>query len=86
MLSIIGLLTILIVVVLLISGKVSPFVGLLLVPIGGAFAAGFNLGQIGEFFTSGTQSVFSVVVMFIFAIIFLGLCKMSAFLIHSSIR
>ncbi|MEK5037843.1 CitMHS family transporter [Sporosarcina sp. FSL K6-3457] len=75
MLSIIGLLTILIVVVLLISGKVSPFVGLLLVPIGGAFAAGFNLGQIGEFFTSGTQSVFSVVVMFIFAIIFFGIMQ-----------
>ena len=75
MLSIIGLLTILIVVVLLISGKVSPFVGLLLVPIGGAFAAGFNLEQIGEFFTSGTQSVFSVVVMFIFAIIFFGIMQ-----------
>ena len=75
MLSIIGLVTILIVVVLLISGKVSPFVGLLLVPMGGAFAAGFNLEQIGEFFTSGTQSVFSVVVMFVFAIIFFGIMQ-----------
>lgn len=75
MLSIIGLITILIVVVLLISGRVSPFVGLLLVPIAGAFAAGFNFGQIGGFFTDGAQSVFSVVVMFIFAIIFFGIMQ-----------
>ena len=75
MLSIIGLFTILIVVVLLISGKVSPIVGLVLVPIVGAFIAGFNFEQIGEFFTSGTQSVFSVAVMFIFAILFFGIMQ-----------
>jgi len=75
MLSIIGLFTILIVVVLLISGKVSPIVGLVLVPIVGAFSAGFNFEQIGEFFTSGTQSVFSVAVMFIFAILFFGIMQ-----------
>lgn len=46
MLSIIGLITIVIIVALLISGKVSPVVGLVLVPIVGAFAAGFNFEQI----------------------------------------
>ncbi|WP_186669895.1 CitMHS family transporter [Sporosarcina sp. BP05] len=75
MLSIIGLVTILIIVLLLISGKVSPIVGLVLVPIAGAFIAGFNFEQIGEFFTSGTQSVFSVAVMFIFAILFFGIMQ-----------
>jgi len=75
MLSIIGLATILIIVFLLISGKTSPIVGLVLVPIIGAFVAGFNLEQIGEFFTSGTQSVFSVALMFIFAILFFGIMQ-----------
>lgn len=75
MLSFIGLLTILIIVVLLISGRVSPIVGLVLVPIAGAFAAGFNFSEIGEFFKDGTQSVFNVAVMFIFAIIFFGLLQ-----------
>ena len=75
MLSIIGLVTILIIVFLLISGKTSPIVGLVLVPIIGAFVAGFNLEQIGEFFTSGTQSVFSVALMFIFAILFFGIMQ-----------
>ena len=75
MLSIIGLITIVIIVALLISGKVSPIVGLVLVPIVGAFAAGFNFEQIGEFFTSGTSSVASVAIMFIFAILFFGIMQ-----------
>ena len=75
MLSIIGLVTILIIVFLLISGKTSPIVGLVLVPIVGAFVAGFNFEQIGEFFTIGTQSVFSVALMFIFAILFFGIMQ-----------
>ncbi len=75
MLSIIGLITIVIIVALLISGKVSPIVGLVLVPIVGAFAAGFNFEQIGEFFTSGTSSVASVAIMFIFAILFFGVMQ-----------
>ncbi len=76
MLSIIGLITILIVVVLLISGKVSPIVGL----VARADCVGHLLqvsisNEIGEFFASGTQSVFSVAVMFIFAIIFFGIMQ-----------
>ena len=57
------------------AGKVSPIVGLVLVPIVGAFAAGFNFEQIGEFFTSGTSSVASVAIMFIFAILFFGVMQ-----------
>ena len=48
---------------------------MVLVPIVGAFAAGFNFEQIGEFFTSGTSSVVSVAIMFIFAIIFFGIMQ-----------
>ena len=75
MLSIIGLATIIIIVLLLLSNKVTPIVALVLVPIVGAIVAGFNFIEIGEFFNSGMQSVFSVVVMFIFAILFFGIMQ-----------
>lgn len=75
MLSIIGLFTIVVIVLLLLSNKVTPIVALILVPIVGAFTAGFNFIEIGEFFNSGMQDVFSVVVMFIFAILFFGIMQ-----------
>ena len=75
MLSIIGLITIVIIVALLISGKVSPIVGLVLVPIVGALAAGFSFDDIGLFFTEGTTKVASVAIMFIFAILFFGIMQ-----------
>lgn len=75
MLSIIGLLVIITIVVLLISNKIAPVVALVLVPIVGAFAAGFNFKEIGEFFNSGINDVISVVIMFIFAILFFGIMQ-----------
>lgn len=75
MLSLIGLITIIIIVALLMSGRVTPIVALVLVPIVGAFIAGFNFVEIGKFFTSGIESVISVVVMFIFAILFFGVMQ-----------
>lgn len=75
MLSIIGILTIFIIVALLISGRITPIVGLVIVPIFGAFFAGFNFKEIGEFFNSGIESVISVVIMFIFAILFFGIMQ-----------
>lgn len=75
MLSLIGLFTIIVIVGLLMSGRVTPIVALVLVPIVGAFVAGFNFIEIGDFFTSGVNSVISVVVMFIFAILFFGIMQ-----------
>lgn len=75
MLSIIGLLIILVIVALLLSGRITPIVGLVIVPIVGAFIAGFNFKEIGEFFNSGISSVTSVVIMFIFAILFFGIMQ-----------
>lgn len=75
MLSIIGLLIIAVIVALLISGKITPIVGLVIVPIIGAFAAGFGFKEIGDFFMGGIESVISVVIMFIFAILFFGLMQ-----------
>src|SRR5699024_9291385 len=69
-LSMIGFATILIIVLLLISGRVAPIIALVLVPILGAFAAGFGLEAIGGFFDEGIVSVINVVIMFIFAILF----------------
>lgn len=75
MLSIIGLLTILVIVAMLISGRVTPIVALVTVPIVGALAAGFNFIEIGGFFGDGVQTVMNVVIMFIFAILFFGIMQ-----------
>lgn len=75
MLSIIGLFTIVVIVGLLISNKITPIAALVLVPIAAAFAAGFNFAEIGEFFNDGVSSVMNVVVMFIFAILFFGIMQ-----------
>ncbi|PYZ96889.1 citrate transporter [Alteribacter lacisalsi] len=75
MLSIIGFLTIAVIVALLISGRITPIMGLAVVPVIGALAAGFNPVEIGAFFNDGIASVISVVIMFIFAILFFGIMQ-----------
>lgn len=72
MLSIIGFAVIASVATLLILGRVSPIVGLTLIPLLGAFAAGFTPAEITGFFESGIGSVMDVAVMLIFAILFFG--------------
>lgn len=72
MLSLIGLLTIFSVVALLLSGRVSPVIGLTIPPFIGAIAAGFGAGEIANFFTAGLAKVSPVASMFIFAILFFG--------------
>ncbi|KOS63196.1 citrate transporter [Lysinibacillus agricola] len=74
-LSIIGFFTIIIIVALLISGRVSPLVAMVIPPIVAALIAGFNFDEVGEFFSSGLSSVMNVAVMFIFAIIFFGIMQ-----------
>lgn len=73
LLTIAGLAIIAVTVGLLIWGKVSPVVAMALVPIVGALALGFGLEDLQTFFSSGLDQVMSVVVMFIFAIIFFGI-------------
>ncbi|WP_040226317.1 CitMHS family transporter [Bhargavaea cecembensis] len=74
-LSLIGFLIILVIVALLISGRVTPIVAMVLPPIIGALIAGFAFAEIGDFFNDGVKSVISVAVMFIFAIIFFGILQ-----------
>ncbi|WP_227939667.1 CitMHS family transporter [Alkalihalobacillus deserti] len=73
MLSIIGFITILTIVILLLKGRISPIIGLVLVPILGALVAGFGIAEIGGFFSEGIDRVINVVIMFIFAILFFGI-------------
>ncbi|MFD1170321.1 CitMHS family transporter [Oceanobacillus caeni] len=74
-LSLIGFIIILVIVALLISGKVTPIVAMVLPPIIGALIAGFTFSEVGTFFEDGVASVISVAVMFIFAIIFFGIMQ-----------
>lgn len=74
-LSIIGFLTILVIVLLLISNKVTPIVAMVLTPIVGALIAGFGLAEIGDFFGEGITTVMNVAIMFIFAILFFGVMQ-----------
>lgn len=74
-LSIIGFITIIVIVGLLISGRVSPLVAMVIPPVIAAFMAGFNANDLGGFFSSGLSSVMNVAVMFIFAIIFFGIMQ-----------
>src|SRR5699024_8161052 len=69
-LSLIGFLTILIIVILLIRGNITPIVALVIVPIIGAFIAGFGFGEIGDLFNEGIEYVIIVVIMFIVSILF----------------
>lgn len=74
-LSIIGFLTIIIIVALLITNKVTPIVAMVLVPLVAALVAGFEFAEIGEFFSAGILTVMNVAIMFIFAILFFGVMQ-----------
>ncbi|MFD1849838.1 CitMHS family transporter [Oceanobacillus bengalensis] len=74
-LSLIGFIIIIVIVALLISGKVTPIVAMVLPPIIGALLAGFTFSEIGTFFEDGIGTVISVAVMFIFAILFFGIMQ-----------
>ncbi|GAA0335561.1 citrate:proton symporter [Oceanobacillus sp. FSL W7-1293] len=74
-LTIVGLLIIFSIVGLLISNKISPIVGMTVIPIIGAFIAGFNFEELSEFLASGSEQVMGVVIMFIFAIVYFGIMQ-----------
>lgn len=72
-LTIMGILIIGSIVGLLIAKKISPVVGMILIPSIGALLLGYGVKDLVKFFNSGLESVMSVVIMFIFAIIFFGI-------------
>lgn len=72
-LTIVGLIIIISIVGLLIAKRISPVVGMILIPSVGALVLGYSIGDLVEFFNSGLDQVINVVIMFIFAIIFFGI-------------
>ena len=72
-LTIVGLIIIISIVGLLIAKRISPVVGMILIPSVGALVLGYSIGDLDEFFNSGLDQVINVVIMFIFAIIFFGI-------------
>lgn len=73
MLTIVGLIIIISIVTMLIFKKVSPVVGMTIIPIIGALVLGHGFGDIRKYVDSGFDQVFNVAVMFIFAIIYFGI-------------
>lgn len=72
-LTIVGLAIIISIVALLITKKVSPVVGMTLIPSIGALILGYSVTDLVKFFDKGLEHVINVVIMFIFAIIFFGI-------------
>lgn len=75
MLTLIGLLTIGSLVALLLIGRMSPILPLIIVPLLGALAAGFGPEAISGFYTEGLGRVISIASMFVFAITFFGVLQ-----------
>ncbi|GIO23967.1 CitMHS family transporter [Oceanobacillus sp. J11TS1] len=74
-LTIVGLLIIFSIVGLLIWNKISPIVGMTIIPIIGSFLAGFDFKDLSGFLSAGSEQVMGVVIMFIFAIVYFGIMQ-----------
>ena len=72
MLALLGLTTVLVLLVLIMSRRMSPLVALIVVPTTAALAGGFGLGT-AQFILTGVQQTASVAAMFVFAILYFGI-------------
>lgn len=75
MLTIIGLLIIITIVTLLMTGKTSPIIAMSVTPLVGALLAGYSISDISGFVDYGFQKVGNVAIMFMFGILFFSLMK-----------
>ncbi|OTG88162.1 citrate transporter [Acinetobacter sp. ANC 4558] len=75
MLTLIGILIIVTIVTLLMMGKANPIFAMSIIPLIGAFIAGFSPSEVATFFESGITKVTKVAVMFLFAILFFSILK-----------
>ena len=71
MLALLGLVTVVVLLLLIVSRTMSPLVALIVVPTSAAVIAGFGM-QTGPFILAGLQQTASVAVMFVFAILYFG--------------
>lgn len=67
-----GIVTLLLLLALILTKKMSALSALVLVPVAGALVAGFGL-ETAEFAVNGIKAIAPVVAMFVFAIIFFGI-------------
>ncbi len=72
MLALLGLLTILILLILVITKKATVHFCLVVVPFVIALLAGFSISEVSEFMTKGISSIASTGIMLTFAILFFG--------------
>lgn len=75
MLTIIGLLIIITIVTLLMTGKTSPIIAMSLTPLVGGLLAGYSFSEISGFVDYGLQKVANVAAMFMFGILFFSMMK-----------
>lgn len=75
MLSLLGFLTIGVILALLLTNRVAAVVALTGVPVLAAFVAGFSPSEVGEFVGDGLGGVVGVATMFVFAIVFFGVMR-----------
>lgn len=72
MLAFFGFILVISIIAILLKGKMSPIVVLILVPVIVALLAGFGVPEIGEMVKEGVKTVQNNSVLFIFSIIFFG--------------
>lgn len=71
-LALIGFLMVVTIMALLLTGKMSPIVVLIVVPVVAAVLAGYNFEEIGEFVKAGVSTTSNNAILFIFSVIFFG--------------
>jgi CitMHS family citrate-Mg2+:H+ or citrate-Ca2+:H+ symporter len=72
MLALLGLVSVLALLLLIVTRRMSPLVALIVVPIAAALVGGFGL-EVGKFVADGLVAMAPVVAMFVFAILFFGI-------------
>jgi CitMHS family citrate-Mg2+:H+ or citrate-Ca2+:H+ symporter len=73
MLAVLGFLSVILLLVVVMTKKLSPTVALIAVPSIMAFIGGFGFSEVGKFITDGIKTISPTGVMFIFAILFFGI-------------
>lgn len=71
MLAIIGLVTILVLLIVILTNKLSPLVALIVIPIIASLIGGFG-AETATFIVSGVKNIAPTAAMFVFAIVFFG--------------
>jgi CitMHS family citrate-Mg2+:H+ or citrate-Ca2+:H+ symporter len=72
MLALLGLCTIVLLLAVILTKRMSPLVALIVIPVAAALVGGFGLDT-GKFVLTGLQNLAGVVGMFVFAILFFGI-------------